>query len=351
MTRNDSERQRSVLPNERAGAKIVVEVGQAFEGSESFAHAYVDEVANAGADAIKFQLHVAEEESSLNDVFRSAKPYQRESRFEYWKRHELSPGLMADLIAHARERSLQIGFSTFSLAGLDRIKASDSDFLKIGSGESVQPWFLKAAAELDLPIILSTGLSRMAEISVAVDLLSSPQRQLTLLQCVTKYPSTLEDIGLNLLLELRQRFGVDVGLSDHSGQLAPAVFAMANGASMIEVHGTFTKKAQGPDSEASLDFSELSFLCSLRDAGEVMMANPVDKDKVAEELQPMRHVFGRSLAARIALPTGTRLEARDVYFAKPAGGLPVEDLELLLGQTLAKPVEANTLFEITDFAR
>lgn len=341
----------SALSNPPARTKIVVEVGQAFEGSESFAHAFVDEVANAGADAIKFQLHIAEDESSLNDVFRTSKRYRRESRFEYWKRNEISPGLMNDLIAHSRERSLEIGFSTFSLEGLERISASESDFLKIGSGESIQPWFLRAAAEVDLPILLSTGLSKMADIRVAIELLAPSRGNLTLMQCVTKYPSELGDVGLNMISEMRQEFGVEVGLSDHSGRLAPGLFAIASGASVVEVHGTFSKKTQNPDAEASLEFAELSLLCSLRDDWENMVNSPVEKDKVAEQLEPMRQVFGRSLAARVALPEGACVEARHVYFAKPGGGLPAENLGELLGQTLARPVSANAVFEMADFEK
>ena len=334
-----------------ARPQIVVEVGQAHEGSESLAHAYVEEVANSGADAIKFQLHIAEEESSIDEIFRENKRYQRESRFEYWKRHELSPGMMADLIDHAQKRGLRIGFSTFSVEGLARIRKSEADFLKIGSGEAVQHWFLRAAAQIDLPIILSTGLSRMSEIGEAVRLFRSSNRSITLLQCTTMYPSPLEEVGINILDELRQRFFVDVGLSDHSGQLGPSVFALAKGVSMVEVHGTFSKKTQGPDSTASLDFNEVSLLCQLRDAWTLLTENPVDKDSVADRLLTMRHVFGRSLAARHSLPAGSCLQAGDVYFAKPAGGLPPEELGTVLGRTLNRKVKANSIFSPEDFAQ
>lgn len=336
------------LGNSLNGPLIIVEIGQAYEGSETFAHAHIDAVAETGADAVKFQLHIADAESSAEDFFRNTGTVRRESRFEYWRRHELSPEVMGDLVSHARDRGLRIGFSTFSLEGLERVAEAKPDFLKIGSGEAIQKWFLEAAAKMDLPIVLSTGLSTLAEIREAVGVIKRSEKSLTLLQCVTSYPSSLNEIGLNVLAELRDRFAVDVGLSDHSGQLGPAVFAIAGGASMVEVHGTFSKKAQGPDSEASLDFEDIARLVELRNAWLTINRNPIDKDLLADELLPMRQAFGRSLAAKRILDPGDELRAEDLYFAKPGGGLPPEALHTVVGKSLARRVQANSLLAAED---
>ena len=329
-------------------ARIVVEIGQAYEGSESFAHAHIDEVAKSGADAVKFQLHIARAESSLDDVFRTEERFRRESRFEYWSRHELSPHVMEDLVLHAKERDLQVGFSTFSLEGLERVQCSEADFLKIGSGEAIQEWFLRAASEVDLPVVLSTGLSTLDEIGEAVELLNSPARHLTLLQCVTRYPSKFEDVGLNVIPELKTRFGLEVGISDHSGVLAPAVFAISNGASMVEVHGTFSKKSRGLDAESSLDFDEIALLVQMRDAWSTMSQHPVEKDVVSEELHPMRKVFGRSLAAARVLEPGENTSVHDFYFAKPGGGIPPEELDSFVGKTVQRKVDAHKILRRED---
>jgi len=331
--------------------EIVVEVGQAHEGSESFAHAHVDEVANAGADAIKFQLHIAAAESSTSDIFRGESRFRRESRYEYWKRNELSLETMQDLITHAKERSLKVGFSTFSLEGLNRVQESSADFLKIGSGEAIQMWFLEAAKIVDLPIVLSTGLSTLREVRAGVELLAPGRESLTLLQCTTRYPSRLEDVGLNVLTEFRELFGVGVGLSDHSGTLSPALSAIASGADMVEVHGTFTKKAQGLDSEASLTLDEISLLCQFRDEWSTIVSHPVDKDFMAENLLPMREVFGRSLAVRENLDPGHEICTGDLYFAKPGGGLHPNMMHSVLGKPLAKRVSANSLLKEEDFSQ
>lgn len=330
-------------------AKIVVEIGQAHEGSESFAHAHIDEVAKSGADAVKFQLHIARAESSLDDIFRTDDRFRRESRFEYWLRHEISESIMEDLVMHAKEVNLEVGFSTFSLEGLERVQKSGADFLKIGSGEAIQEWFLSAASEIDLPIVLSTGLSTFAEIENAVETLNSRPKQLTLLQCVTHYPSNLADIGLNLIPELKSRFGLEVGISDHSGLLAPAVFAISSGANIVEVHGTFSKKSRGLDATSSLDFDEIALLVQMRDAWSTMSRNPVNKDTLSERLSSMRTVFGRSLATARTLEPGEKITLQDFYYAKPGGGIPPENLHHFVGKTVRQRVEAHSILSKEDF--
>lgn len=330
---------------------VVVEIGQAHEGSESLAHAYIDAVASTGADAIKFQLHIADVESSLDDVFRSGGAWRRESRFEYWKRTELRPEVIGDLIAHAHEKSLAIGFSTFSLEGLDFLGESDMDFLKIGSGEAIQSWFLREARNLNLPIVLSTGLSTLDEIGDGLRTLSKPHRTVTVLQCTSSYPSKPEDIGLNLLRELAAEFGLPVGLSDHSGNPFAGLAALADGAEMLEIHATFSRQTQALDADSSLDIQEVGFLCQFRDHVRLFRENPVDKDLKATELKPMRQIFGRSLASKVNLLPGETIRSADIYFAKPGGGIPPGLADTYDGAVLRKTVRAGDLLRPEDFGK
>lgn len=327
---------------------IVVEVGQAHEGSESYAHAFIEEVSRSGADAVKFQLHRAADESSLNDRFREEVRYGRESRFDYWRRHEMSASMVEGLVAHSRDVGLQIGFSTFSLEGLRLLSDFQLDFVKIGSGEAIQPWFVREAAELEFPIVLSTGLSTLGEIEDAIHLFEGKKREVTLLQCTTQYPSNLESVGMNVLDVFREKFDVPVGLSDHTGKISPALMAFSMGADMVEVHGTFSKRTGGPDAASSLTFAELSFLGEMRDEFSILECNPVDKNQISNELSDHRQVFGRSLAFRTDLRAGTRLRDEDLYFAKPGGGFRVEDLGEVVGKVLRRDVQANHLLADKD---
>lgn len=331
------------------GSKIIVEVGQAHEGSERQAHAYIDEVSAAGADGIKFQLHLASEESSNDDIFRNELRYCKESRHEYWERVELPLPVIEDLIEHSHEKSLSIGFSTFSLQGLRLLESLGIDFLKVGSGEALQPWFLRKAAESELPIILSTGMSSRHEIAMGIQTLSKADREVTLLQCTSRYPASASDVGLNLLEDLRQEFGVPVGLSDHSGELFAPITALADGAAMVEIHGTFSKKTQLPDARSSLELSEIAVLCEYRNYLSILRSNPVDKDAVAINLSEMRTLFGRSLATRVELSPGDVVRQDQIYFAKPGGGLEPHLLEEHIGKTVQKTVRARDILRREDF--
>ena len=328
--------------------RVVIEVGQAFEGSITLAHSFVAQVAACGADGIKFQLHIAEEESSLQDSFRIVPDREFESRFEYWKRHELSSSAINELVAHAHSLGLLIGFSTFSLPGLDRLSRHDIDFLKIGSGEAIQPWFVREAAGFGPKVVVSTGLSRISEIQSAVDVLREGGSDPVLLQCVTKYPSSMEDVGLNVMQMMRSRFDCLVGLSDHSGRLAPSVFALGMGASFLEVHGTFSRSMAGPDSESSLEFSEIQSLLALKQDWLAMKEHPASKDAVAAQLEPSRLLFGRSLAYRRGFSPGYVLQHDDLYFAKPGIGIPPMHLEEVIGTSIVRPVDARSLVRPED---
>lgn len=328
---------------------IVVEVGQAHEGSESLAHAFIDNVARAGADAIKFQLHIADDESSLEEDFRTSGNYRRESRHDYWKRHEFPPEIVEDLIQHSHERGLMIGFSTFSLGGLAQLSERRIDFLKIGSAESIQSWFLRSARELDIFTVLSTGMSTNLEIEHAIEVLSKDPDQLILLQCTSNYPSSPSEIGLNLISDFAARYGIPVGLSDHSGQLTSPIAAIARGAALVEVHGTFSKLTQAPDALSSLDFAEIAFLSEFRNQLKIVDSNPVDKDEKAMELYKMRTTFGRSLATKVDIRPGEAVQPENLYFAKPGGGI-VPDYMPKANTLIARvAVSAGSILRHEDF--
>ena len=334
---------------DRQSCSIVVEVGQAHEGSENLAHAFIEEAAKSGADAIKFQLHFAEDESSSLEDFRSRGRYGRETRFEYWARHEFSREVVEDLIEHSRELGLLVGFSTFSLRGLDELSELEFDFLKVGSAEAVQKWFLRRARESELPVVLSTGMSKIEEIEDAIEILGKGDKDLILLQCASSYPSALEQIGLNLIPDFAERFGIPVGLSDHSGKLVSPLAAIARGAAMVEVHGTFSKLSQGPDATSSLDFAEISFLCDFRDQLRVIDSNPVDKDTLSSNFEDMRTTFGRSLATKVEIEPGQTIRTEELYFAKPGGGIPPEFFESAVTLSPKNRIPAGSILQFQDF--
>jgi N-acetylneuraminate synthase len=171
---------------------------------------------------------------------------------------------------------------------------------------------------------------------------------MALFQCTTRYPTSFEEVGLNAIETIHQRFGCPVGLSDHSGTIWPSVAAMARGAPLVEVHVALHHKQYGPDTAASLDPSELAQLVEARDAIFAMLTSPVDKEKIEGEAGNLREMFGRSLALKQTLPAGTVLLDDHLTLKKPGGGLQQEDRPQVLGQRLRHEVSADRLLSLED---
>ena len=227
-------------------ALIIAEVAQSHDGSLGLAHAFVDAAAEAGADAIKFQTHFAAEESTLDEPFRIRFSQQDQTRFDYWRRMEFSPDQWHGLASHARERGLIFLSTPFSMAAIELLRKIGVPAWKIGSGEFASSDLWKAMAATGTPILFSTGMASRAEIDGAVTIFRSSAVPHALLQCTSTYPCPLEEVGLNVIDELRARYACPVGLSDHSGSVFPGLAALARGADIVEIHVTFDRGMFGP---------------------------------------------------------------------------------------------------------
>lgn len=327
---------------------LIAEVGQAHDGSLGLAHAFIDAAAGAGADAIKFQTHIADAESTLDEAFRVKFSKQDATRFDYWRRMEFTAEQWAGLAAHAAERGLVFLSTPFSLAAVDLLRKLGMPAWKIGSGEYRSTDLLAAMTATGKPVLLSTGMSRRDEIAEGVATIRGAGADVALFQCTTKYPTPLAQVGLNVIDELKAAHGCPVGLSDHSGQPFPALAALARGADMIEVHVIFDKGMFGPDVPASLTFDEFRLVARARDAFTEMAAHPVDKDALADELAQMRALFTKSAAPTRALAAGTVLAADMLCAKKPGSGIPATEIPNLIGRRLVRDVSADRLLRPED---
>ena len=331
-------------------AFLIAEVSQNHDGSLGMAHAYIDAAAQAGADAIKFQTHIAAAESTQDEPFRIQFSRQDATRYAYWKRMEFSPEQWAGLASHARETGLVFLSSPFSVAAVHLLQRLGVKAWKVGSGELKSPDLLGAILEAGGPMLLSTGMSSWAEIGSNLKHLQTNGADVALFQCTSKYPTPLEQVGLNVLSEMRARYDVPVGLSDHSGTPFPALAALARGCDLLELHVTFDRRLFGPDVPASVTFEEFQLIRAARDSFERMDTHPVDKDAMATELGPMRAMFGKSLALVSDLPAGERLGREHVTLKKPATGIPPSRLNEVIGRRLARDVSSERLLTWDDLA-
>ena len=321
---------------------VVGEVGQAHDGSLGTAHAFIDAIADAGADAVKFQTHIAAAESRRDEPWRVRFSYEDDTRYEYWQRMEFSPEAWEGLRRHADDRHLAFLSSPFSLEAVELLRRVGVAAWKVASGEVTNSPLLDAVAGTGQPVLLSSGMSSWHELDEAVERLRlAGAGQLVVLQCTSAYPSTPERLGLNVLGEIRNRYHCASGLSDHSGTIFPALAAVALGGRLVEIHVTLSKEMFGPDVAASITTNELRTLVEGVRYLEAATAAPVDKDAAAIDMAPMRALFGRSLVARRSLPSGHLLTAGDLTAKKPGGGIPPVRLEAVVGRRLRRSLDVD----------
>jgi N-acetylneuraminate synthase len=327
---------------------IVAEVGLSHDGSLGIAHAFVDEISRCGADAVKFQTHIAEAESTPAEPFRVTFSRQDASRYQYWKRIEFSEAEWKGLADHARDKGLVFLSSPFSREAVDLLSRVGMAMWKVPSGEVGNLPLLDAMIATGRPILLSSGMSDMTEMDNAVERVRRASLPLAVLQCTTAYPCPPERIGLNMIEFFRERYGCSVGLSDHSGTIYPGIAAATLGADVVEVHVTMSRGMFGPDVPASITMEELRQLVDGIRFVERMRANPVDKDLVARDMAPLRAIFTKSLVARGPLAAGTVLSEAHLAAKKPGTGIPIERLPDFVGRVLRRSLERDEQLRADD---
>jgi N,N'-diacetyllegionaminate synthase len=322
---------------------VVGEVAQAHDGSLGAAHAYIDAIAGSGADAVKFQTHIAAAESTPQEPWRVRFSYQDASRYEYWKRMEFTEEQWLGLKRHAEEKKLEFLSSPFSIEAARLLQRIGMKAWKVASGEVANSQLFGYMVETRLPVMLSTGMSSLEEIDSAVARVQAAGLPLAVMQCTSAYPCPPEKVGLNMLETFRGRYGCAVGLSDHSGTIFPALAAATLGAELVEVHVTFSKECFGPDVPASLTTSDLKTLVEGVRFIERMRTSAVDKNAMAEEMRPLRNLFTKSIVAEIDLPSGAVLTPESLSVKKPGTGIPAERLDSMIGRRLRRPLAAGEM--------
>jgi N-acetylneuraminate synthase len=327
---------------------IIGEVALTHDGSLGLAHAFVDAIADAGADAVKFQTHIASAESTPSEPFRVKFSRQDATRYDYWKRMEFTAEQWSGLAAHARERKLVFLSSAFSLAAVELLQRLGMPLWKVGSGEMFNTELLDCLAGTGAPVLLSTGLGKLEDVDAAVTRVRAKGVPVGVFQCTTAYPCPPEKIGLNMLATYRERYGSWVGLSDHSATIFPGLAAATLGVDFIEVHVALSREMFGPDVPASVTTTELRQLVDGVRFIESMRDNPVNKDALASDTEPLRRIFTRSIVAARPLAAGPVIGRADLVLKKPGTGLAPDRLDDVVGRRLRRAVAADALLALED---
>jgi N-acetylneuraminate synthase len=321
---------------------VIAEVGMNHDGSLGNAIRMAEVAAGCGADAVKFQLHEPAAETTRDAP--SPPYFTHETRWEYFERTAFTDGQWRELRAACERAGIEFLCSAFSIEALQRLEALGVARHKIPSGEVTNLELVRAAAATGKPVLLSSGMSALGELDAAVEAAGA---DVTIFQCTSAYPTPPERVGLNVLAELRERYGRPTGLSDHSLGPYACFAAVALGATAIEKHFTLSKELYGPDAALATEPDELAELVRGIRAIEAMLASPVDKDDLSE-LAEMKRVFEKSVVATQPIAAGAVLEPAMLAAKKPGTGIPARRLPELVGRRARRAIAADAVLAEED---
>ena len=319
---------------------VVAEIGINHEGNLTTALEMADAAMNAGVRFIKHQTHIPDAE--MSSEARAIKPGNADqSIYDVISRCSLSESDEHSLKQHVEDRG-GIFFSTpFSREAADRLAAWDVPMYKIGSGECNNYPLVRHIAALGKPVIMSTGMNRMDQIQVSVDILRSAGVPFALLHTTNLYPTPHHLLRLGGITELSEGFpDAVIGLSDHSTSNSACIAGVALGARILERHFTDSMERPGPDIVCSMDPQEAKDLISA--AEEVFLASGGGRTPAEEESVTIAFAFA-SVVATTDLHPGDVLTEENIWVKRPTGGdFSPEHLPLLYGRIVNTPIEANT---------
>lgn len=327
---------------------IIAEAGVNHNGSFELAMKLIDAAKDAGADCVKFQTFVTEEEISRLAV---KAEYQKETtdadenQFDMVKRLELPFEQFRQLKDYCDQKDIRFLSTPFDLKSIQFLDTLDMPFWKIPSGEVTNLPYLLAIAKTKKPVVMSTGMCELEEIQAAVDVLkANGTPKITLLHCNTEYPTPFEDVNLRAMETMRERFGLDVGYSDHTTGIEVPIAAAALGAVVVEKHFTLDRNLEGPDHKASLEPDELAAMVAAVRHIEKSLGD--GRKTVSPSEAKNRDIVRKSIVARRAIARGEVFTVENLTVKRPSGGVsPMRWFEVL-GRVAPRDFEADEVIEL-----
>ena len=346
----------------RDGVFLIAEIGKNFiqsadqrPVSEYLAKAkeLIKLAKESGADAVKFQTHNLDDEQMNIQV--TAPHFSGADRYSWIKRNTEAtpPEFWQSLKEYADEVGI-LFFTTPMSRGAAQMVNELVSLWKVGSGDILDFVLLDYVASTKKPIIISTGMSTLSEVDLAVDFLKRRQAEFILLHCVSKYPCPPEDLSLGTIKFLEKRYGVAVGFSDHSIGSESAVAAVNLEAKVIEKHFSLDRELWGSDHKVSMTPAEFRVMADLISKGEIANIKDYgDSNKVLQDGEAIfRPLFRKSLVYGCKLEKGVVLKIDHIYAMRPQkyiSGLPSEDYEKVIGRKLKQSVDKYQPIRLTDF--
>lgn len=326
---------------------IIAEAGANHDGELKKAKQLIDCANKAGADAVKFQNYTAEKL-----VTKDAKKWWADTsttQYEtYSKLDVLTEDDYFEMSGFASEEGITYLSTPFDRGAVDLLEEQGVPAYKIASCDLTNHPFLEYVAKKGEPIILSTGMSTIDEISEAIEVIENAGNdQIVLLHCISVYPTPVENINLRMMQTMMEEFDYPVGLSDHTEGITVPIAAAAMGAAVLEKHFTFDKTLEtSPDHRLSANVEEMSKIVDR--SKEVHAALGRAKKEPIESEGEVRQKARRSLVAARPLDPGDKITADDIEIKRPGTGIPPKYYYEIDSWTVAKKIESDQTIEWED---
>lgn len=334
---------------------IIGEIGQNHNGSVEIAKKIIDlagrpvhedlfDLALKRADAVKLTKRDLEYELSTSEMNR---PYRSKNSFgktygEHRRALELSDEQHFELFKYAREKQLDFIETLCAPSCLSLLKFFQPDRLKVASRDLTNLPLLKALAETKIPLIISTGMADKDDLNKALDVISVYHDDISILHCVSEYPTHPRHVNLNSIKYLKSKFPqFKIGYSDHTIGISVPVAAVALGAEIIEKHITIDRTMKGTDQAGSLGEDGLRRM--VRDIRLMEMSMGQEDFFMESAVKEVKEKLERSIAAKKKLSAGHVISEDDIHLLSPGTGISWTERELILGKTLKKDLDKNEL--------
>ena len=314
---------------------IIAEAGVNHNGSLYLAKQLIDKAVEAGVDIIKFQTFKSEK--LVSKAAKQAEYQQRnigkkdEGQLAMLKKLELSQADHEELITYCNEKGIRFFSTAFDMDSIDYLHSLNMGLWKIPSGEITNYPYFRKIAQYQEPVILSTGMCELTDIEAALNVLLQfgvTKEQITILHCNTEYPTPFADVNLKAMLEIGEKFGVQIGYSDHTKGIEVPIAAVALGATVIEKHFTLDRNMEGPDHKASLEPDELKAMVSaIRNIEQALGSG---HKTISESERKNIEIARKSIVAACPIKAGELLTEENLTVKRPGNGInPMRWIEVV----------------------
>ena len=320
------------------GTYIIAEAGVNHNGDVEIAKKLCKAAKDAGADVVKFQTWITEKVITGNvrqAEYQVKNTGSNQSQFEMLKKLELTYDNFKDIKAYCDEIGIQFASTADEEDSLDFLIDLGIPFVKVGSGEIGNISYLRKIGSKKLPVILSTGMSTLADVDISINALKEGgATEIILLHCTTNYPCPYESVNLKSMETLKNAFGVKVGYSDHTIGTDIPVAAVARGACVIEKHFTLDRGMEGPDHVASTEPEEFRRMVQGIRNVEMALGSGIKQPTDAEK--EISKVVLKRIVAKKDIIEGTKIQEEDICVKRNETGLPASAWDMIVGTVARK---------------